>query len=87
MKKVINSYEDRLRNPFLELIDFSVFMSDPYLAKMKVQEAYMLNDGFRMQVREKLISDIIFRKKFEKYLPELYKKIQDQKAKSQGRSR
>ena len=75
MKKVIHTFSERMANPSLQLIDFSLFVTDQYLCKRKVTEAFWFNDNFRREVKNKLNMDPLFKKKFEKYLPELYQEI------------
>ena len=75
MKKVIHTYSERVTNPNLQLIDFSLLASNRLLYQVKVIEEYWLDSNFRNEVNIKLKRDIIFKNQFIKYFPDLYQEI------------
>lgn len=70
----ISSYEERIKKPYLSLIDWEHLLTHPeHVAK--VWEAYMINPSFRFEVKRRLMSnnplDQIFKTKFYEYFGDL----------------
>lgn len=63
MSKAIPSYEERLRNPGLELINFSYLLTHPE-SIYEVWLRYKTDVTFKMQLTEKMYLNPIFKQKF-----------------------
>lgn len=59
----VPSYEQRLRNPGLSVIDFEFVSLHPE-AKFAIWERYCIDSFFRMKIREQMLLDPIFKKRF-----------------------
>lgn len=68
----IHSYEEILRDPYLDLIDWAYVALHPE-AKFAIRERYYLDNGFRLKIEEKKNISPLFKSKFEEYFPELGK--------------
>lgn len=70
MKYGINSYQDRIENPGLGIIDFSYVALHPECIYY-IKEKYMMDTTFKRQIDEKMTMDPIFREKFSSILGEM----------------
>ncbi|MDD2207972.1 MAG: hypothetical protein PHG03_00350 [Bacilli bacterium] len=75
MKKITHSFMERVQSPHLELINFSLLDSNKFLYTTMITEKFWLDSSFRLDVKRKIKNDVIFRKKFIEYFPELYQEI------------
>lgn len=66
---------ERVQSPHLELINFSLLDSNKFLYTTMITEKFWLDSSFRLDVKRKIKNDVIFRKKFIEYFPELYQEI------------
>lgn len=64
--KGINSYEERLKNPYLGLIDWEYISLHPE-AKLAIKQRYSTDTFFKAKIEEAKASDILFKEKFEQY--------------------
>lgn len=70
MKYGINSYQDRIENPGVGIIDFSYVSLHPECIYY-IREKYMMDATFKTQIDEKMANDPIFRNKFINILGEM----------------
>ena len=63
MKYGIYSYEERLKNPHLPLIDFEYLINHPEYINY-VWEKYLMDINFQNKVNEKLFYDENFKNRF-----------------------
>lgn len=68
----IHSYEEMLRDPYLDIIDWAYITLHPE-AKFAIRERYYMDSVFRMRIEEKKNISPLFKRKFEEYFPELIK--------------
>lgn len=68
----IHSYEEMLRDPYLDIIDWAYITLHPE-AKFAIRERYYMDSVFRMHIDEKKNISPLFKRKFEEYFPELIK--------------
>ena len=69
--KAINSFEDRIKNSSLGLINFEVLIKNPSEI-YNVWNQYLFNPAFRLLVESKYNTDILFRLKFDEYFSRFY---------------
>ncbi len=63
MNKAIPTYEERIQNPSLSIINFSYVIMHPESIS-EVWNKYCFDTTFRMQVNQKIKTDVMFKRKF-----------------------
>ncbi len=66
--KAYYTYEERIKNPHLGLINFTYLQSHPE-AMFLLREKYLLDQSFRIAIIEKAATDKVFEKKINKIFP------------------
>lgn len=64
--KGVYSFEERVKNPYLDLIDWEYVMLHPE-AYMAIQERYQLDPFFRERIDRAKAKNYAFKEKFEQY--------------------
>ncbi len=65
----IPSYEDRLRNPHLKVLDFELLVAHPE-AKLAVWQRYKMDILFQTRLQDLMMSNYFFKQQFEEVFQE-----------------
>lgn len=68
----IHSYEEILKDPYLDIIDWEYITLHPE-AKFAIQERYLQDPVFKERIDAKKSISPLFKRKFEEYFPGLTK--------------
>ena len=71
----INTFEDTLRNPTKDIIDWEYIMLHPEV-KYEIWKMYRFNSLFALKINQKIKNNELFRLRFYKYFNEFMKEEQ-----------